>query len=202
MRRARLHLMEAVSCRPIGIDADQRGRHAAQRPGPTQPDLRLLQSPETNLADITAAQAQGPVPAEVTIGDHPTPRFFGTLTYFNNSVDCTTGTITARATIANPGQSVVPGQYVHIRLRVGKQADALLVPQVAVGSSQLGRFVYVVGTDHKAKPHLVTLGRTIGQLVIVEKGMAEGESVIVGNLQKPGPGAPVAPEPAQGSGGA
>jgi membrane fusion protein, multidrug efflux system len=157
--------------------------------------------PETDLAAITKAQAGGPVAAEVTIGRESTTELSGTLVFLDNTVDHTTGTITARVSVANPAQTLLPGRYARIRLRVGEQPDALLVPQVAVGSSQLGRFVYVVSADHKAEQRIVTLGRTVGDLVVVEKGVAEGEPVIVGNLQKLGPGAPVSPLPAQGERG-
>ena len=156
--------------------------------------------PETDLPAIGKAQAAAPVAAEVMIGDDPTPRFFGALTFLDNTVDRTTGTITARATITNPAQSLLPGQYARVRLHIGEQPGALLVPQIAVGSSQVGRFVYVVGNDHRAEQRLVTLGRTLGELVVVEKGVSEGESVIVGNLQKIRPGAPVFPEPAAAGG--
>jgi multidrug efflux system membrane fusion protein len=152
--------------------------------------------PETDLAAIMKAQAEGPVAAKVMIGDDPMPRFSGALTFLDNTVDRTTGTITARATIANPALSLLPGQYARVRLHIGEQPGALLVPQIAVGSGQVGRFVYIVGKDQKAEQRMVTLGRTLGDLVVVEKGVSEGESVIVGNLQKIGPGAAVLPEPA------
>lgn len=158
--------------------------------------------PETDLAAIGKAQSAGPVAVEVMIGGDPTVRFSGMLSFLDNTVDRTTGTITARATIANPQQGLLPGQYARVRLHVGERPDALLVPQVAVGSSQLGRFVYVVGQDNKVEQRVVTLGRTVGDLVVVEKGVAEGELVIVGNLQKLRPGAPVTSLPGQGQGGA
>jgi multidrug efflux system membrane fusion protein len=157
--------------------------------------------PETDLAAITDAQGRGPVAADVMIGDDPTPRFSGTLSFLDNTVDRTTGTITARVTVGNPAQTLLPGEYARVRLKVGEQADALLIPQTAVGSSQLGRFVYVVGQNDTAEQRVVTLGRNVGELIVVEKGVAEGDAVIVGNLQKLGPGAPVKPMPPQGAGG-
>jgi multidrug efflux system membrane fusion protein len=113
--------------------------------------------PEPDLATIINAHAAGPVAAEVMIGDDPTPRFSGTLTFLNNTVDRATGTITSRVTVANPAQRLLPGQSARVRLHIGEQHEALLVPQVAVGSNQLGRFVYVIGKDHKAEQRVVTL---------------------------------------------
>jgi hypothetical protein len=74
--------------------------------------------------------------------------------------------------------------------------NALMVPQTALGSSQLGRYVYVVGAGNKANQRLVTLGPTDGDLVSVVKGVSEGEQIITGNLQKIGPEAPIQPMPA------
>src|SRR6266446_8803804 len=108
-------------------------------------------APEADLAAITEALARGPVAADVMIGDDPASRFSGTLSFLDNTVDRTTGTITARVTVANPAQTMLPGEYAHVRLKVGEEADALLVPQVAIGSSQLGRFVYVVGQNGTAE---------------------------------------------------
>jgi len=74
------------------------------------------------------------------------------------------------------------------------------VPQVALGSTQLGKFVYVVGEGNHAEQRFVTPGDTYGALVVIDKGLHEGDSVIVGNLQKLGPGAPVQPQPAAAAG--
>ena len=88
---------------------------------------------------------------------------------------------------------MLPGQFVRIRLAIRTEPNALMVPQTALGSSQLGRYVYVVGEGNKADQRLVSLGPTDGGLVAVLKGVSEGEQVISGNLQKIGPGASVRP---------
>jgi multidrug efflux system membrane fusion protein len=68
-----------------------------------------------------------------------------------------------------------------------------MLPQTALGSNQLGKYVYVVGGGNKVDQRLVSLGPTDGALVAVMKGVSEGEHVINGNLQKIGPGALVQP---------
>ena len=149
---------------------------------------------EAELVLIQKAKAEGPVTAEVTVpGDQGPPRK-GELTFLDNQVDHTTGTIIARATIANEDRSLLPGQYVNIRLLVGERPDSLMVPQVALGSNQLGKFVYVVDQG-KVGMRLVDLGPTEGSLISVTKGVAEGDQIISGNLQKIGPGMPVTPVP-------
>ncbi|QIG49317.1 efflux RND transporter periplasmic adaptor subunit [Nordella sp. HKS 07] len=150
---------------------------------------------ETELALIQQARREGPVVAEVTVSGDQGQRRKGELTFLDNQVDHTTGTIVARATIANADRSLLPGQYVSIRLLIGEKPGTLLVPQVALGSNQLGKFVYVVDQG-KVGMRLVDLGPTEGALVSVTKGVAEGDQVISGNLQKIGPGMPVTPMPA------
>ena len=106
------------------------------------------------------------------------PRYSGELTFLDNTVDRSTGTIAARATIANADLSLLPGQYVRVRLPVSDQPDALLVPRVALGSSQLGKYVYVVGKGNKAEQRLVSLGPVDGDLVAIDKGVTEDDRVI------------------------
>jgi membrane fusion protein, multidrug efflux system len=156
---------------------------------------------EIDLAEIAKDRARGAITTEVRLAGDAETRFRGTLSFLDNAVDRTTGTITARATIANPGRVLLPGQYVRVRLHVADLPDALLVPQTALGSSQLGRFVYVVGADNKAEQRFVSLGATDGPLIVIGKGLREGDRVIVGNLQKIGPGAPVEPLPEQAQSG-
>jgi membrane fusion protein, multidrug efflux system len=146
---------------------------------------------ETDLERISKAAAGGVVDGEILLNGDARQRLRGKLSFLDNSVDRTTGTITARVIVDNPQRSVLPGQYVRVRLHVGDHGDALLVPQAAVGSSQIGKFVYVVGPDNKAEQRYVSLGPTDGDLVVVTKGVKEGDSIIVGNLQKLGPGAAV-----------
>ena len=115
----------------------------------------------------------------------------GELTFIDNSVDRSTGTVTARATIANADLSLLPGQYVRVSVHLREQPDALLVPQIAIGSSQLGKYVYVDGTGDTVEQHMVTVGPSQGALVVVSGDIGEGARVITGNVQKIGPGMPV-----------
>ena len=90
-------------------------------------------------------------------------------------------------TIANPDFALLPGEYVRVRLHIKDEPDALMAPQTALGSSQMGKYVYVVGAGDKAEQRLLTLGPTDGALVSVVSGLKEGDRIIVGNLQKIGP---------------
>jgi multidrug efflux system membrane fusion protein len=148
---------------------------------------------ETDLAEIQRARAAGKVAADILLPGETQARHKGELTFIDNAVDRSTGTIVARATIGNADLSLLPGQYVRIRLAIRTEPDALMVPQTALGSNQLGKYVYVVGEGNKVDQRLVSLGPSDGDLVAVLKGVSEGERVINGNLQKIGPGALVKP---------
>jgi multidrug efflux system membrane fusion protein len=143
---------------------------------------------ESDLVEIATARAAGKIDAEISLAGTDTIRK-GTLTFLDNTVDKATGTI------ANPDFVLLPGQYVRVRLHIRDEPDAFMAPEAALGSNQMGKFVYVVGADDKAEMRLLTLGPMDGELVSVTKGLSEGERVIVGNLQKIGPGSPVKPLP-------
>jgi len=146
---------------------------------------------EADLALIEKYRAVGDLTVDLFIGHEDKPRYSGKLTFLDNSVDRTTGTITARATIDNPLKELLPGQFVKVRLHLTDQPDALLVPQVALNSSQLGQFVYVIGEKGTAEQRFIETGETIGDRIVINKGLNAGDKVITGNLQKLGPGAPV-----------
>ena len=150
---------------------------------------------ESDLAEIVRARAAGKVEAEISIAGRADPVRKGELTFLDNVVDKTTGTIAARVTIANLDFTLLPGQYVRVRLHIKDEPNAFMAPQTALGSSQMGKFVYVVGAGDKAEMRPLTLGPADGELVSVVKGLNEGDRVIVGNLQKIGPGSPVKPLP-------
>ncbi|TPL73436.1 efflux RND transporter periplasmic adaptor subunit [Mesorhizobium sp. B2-3-15] len=150
---------------------------------------------ETDLAQIEEARAAGPIEVEVLLPGETEAHQKGELTFIDNTIDHSTGTITARATIGNAKFTLLPGQYVRVRLHVKQQPDALMVPQVALGSSQLGKYLYVVGKGNTVDQRLVSLGPTSGDMVAILSGVAEGDQVITGNLQKIGPGMPISPLP-------
>ncbi len=152
---------------------------------------------ETDLALIEKYRAKGEIAVDILLTGETEPRFHGKLTFVDNSVDRSTGTITARATVDNPGSELLPGQYVRVRLHLTEQPDTMLVPQSALGSSQMGRFVYVIGAGGVVEQRFVKVGAVFDDLIVVTEGLAATDQVITGNLQKIGPGMPVQPLPAQ-----
>jgi multidrug efflux system membrane fusion protein len=154
---------------------------------------------ENDLALIQKYRAQGELVADVMLAGEDTPRVSGKLTFLDNTVDRTTGTITARATLENADKALLPGQYIKVRLHLTDEPDALLVPQIALGSSQMGRFVYIIGDKGSVEQRFIETGALMGDKVVVNKGLKPGDKVITGNLQKIGPGMPVQALPPQAS---
>ncbi|KQT47396.1 hemolysin D [Aureimonas sp. Leaf454] len=150
---------------------------------------------EGDLAEIVKARGEGPVSVTVTLPGVDGLQHEGELSFVDNMVDPQTGTISARATIRNKTFLLLPGQYVRASLKIRDEPGVLMVPSVAVGSGQLGKYVYVIGKDNKVEQKAVTLGQSEGDLVVAE-GIAEGDRIITGNLQKIGAGMPVQPMPA------
>ena len=145
---------------------------------------------EVNLEAITREQARAPIDAAISVnGGKPTHT--GPVTFIDNQVSQSTGTILLRATVANADRALLPGQYVTARLHLGDQKDALSVPQSAVGSTQIGRTLLVVGDGDKVEQRLVQLGDSDGDMVIVTSGLKAGDRIITGQLQKLRPGMPV-----------
>ncbi len=147
---------------------------------------------ETNLDAITRQQAHAPIETAVFLDGGGTSHD-GPLTFIDNQVSLTTGTILVRATIANPDHTLLPGQFVTARLHLGDRTNALSVPQSAVGSTQIGRTLMIAGVDNKVEQRVVELGDSAGAMVVVVKGLKPGERVITGQLQKLQPGALVQP---------
>ena len=164
------------------------------------PIYATFNPPDTDLPEIEKYQTKSPIEAEVIVGSGAAARRYqGKVTFLDNTVGRSTGTITTRATIDNPDHTLLPGQFVHVRLHITDQPDTLLVPQAAVGSSQLGKYLFVVGKDNKIEEHYVTLGADYGTLVAVTKGVANGQRVVTGDLLEISPGMAVKPVEAASS---
>ena len=146
---------------------------------------------ESELTEIERARASGTVEAEVSTPGESSITRKGKLSFLDNVIDRSTGTIIARVTIENHDFALLPGQYIRVRLLIRNEPDALMAPVAALGSNQMGKYVFVVGQGDKAVMRPLELGPNDGPLVSVKKGLSEGDRVIVGNLQKIGPGSPV-----------
>lgn len=117
----------------------------------------------------------------------------GKLNFAASQIDPALGTQQLRATFINAGRKLLPGQFVRAKVVVGERNGVFLVPQTAVMSSQQGRFVYVVDENNNAAARPVVTGDWQGRDWIILQGLNAGEKVVVDNLIKIRPGAPLQP---------
>jgi RND family efflux transporter MFP subunit len=151
--------------------------------------------PETELLLIEAHQVKAPLEVTMTLPRSTTEGLEGTLSFISNAADAETGTITMRATIPNPEQRIRPGQFALVRLHIGEDPDALVVPAKAVSSIQGQRFVMVVGKDNKLERRKIGLGRQVGTGgYVVESGLSKGELVVVSDIRTLKTGETVSPQ--------
>ena len=102
----------------------------------------------------------------------------GNLTFVDNSVDVTTGTIKLKGTFPNQGRRLWPGQFVRVTLRLTTQNNALVVPNEAVQTGQNGSYVYVVKQDRTVEQRPVVTGARVDQDMVIDQGVALGETVV------------------------
>jgi len=115
----------------------------------------------------------------------------GRVTFLDSAVQGSTGSIKLRATVANADSYLWPGQFVNVRLILATLKDAVLVPTDAQQIGQQGPYVYVVGADSIAQLRPIVPGQRQGSLLVVEKGVAPGENVVVAGHMMVRPQAPV-----------
>lgn len=117
----------------------------------------------------------------------------GKIAFLGNQVDPQTGTVQVYADFPNSNELLLPGGFVDVDVQRAQPEARLLVPVQAVQTESNGTFVLVVGPDDKVRQQTVTLGAQIGQDYIVTQGVAAGERVIIGGVQKVRPGETVKP---------
>jgi membrane fusion protein (multidrug efflux system) len=116
----------------------------------------------------------------------------GVLEFSDVTVDQGTGTVIIRGMIANPRHELLPGMFVRARLSAEREEPTILVPQAAIVRNTRGQaMVMVVGEESKVVSRPVETGQNVGDKIVIAKGLAEGEQLIVSGLQKIKPGATV-----------
>jgi RND family efflux transporter MFP subunit len=120
----------------------------------------------------------------------------GQLDYVAPTVDATSGTLSARGLMPNTDVTLLPGMFVRVRVPLGIDKGALLVPDTAIGSDQGGAYVLVVDAKNVVQEVSVTTGSKIGDLRVLETGLTATDKVITNGLQRAVPGETVAPQDA------
>ena len=174
--------------------------------GPGAPVLTTLVSVNPMYASFDADEhvvlrvlhdAKSSIPVEAETVTNGGRQLKGRLQLIDNQVNTKSGTVRVRAVFDNRDGTLIPGQYVKLRMGRAKAEPAILVSERAVGTDQDKRYVFVVGPDDKAIWRQVTLGGTANGQRIITAGLEPGERIVVNGLQRVRPGAQLAPQEAK-----
>jgi multidrug efflux system membrane fusion protein len=134
---------------------------------------------ENDFSDVQRHTSRGNLKVEVRLPDELDKPLVGQLTFLDNAVQSSSGTVMLRATVPNSSHRLWPGRFVNVRLVLATVPGAVLVPAATPQDSAKGPFVYVVKEDSTAEPRPVKLGQRQGDLIVVEQGLKPGERVII-----------------------
>jgi membrane fusion protein, multidrug efflux system len=137
------------------------------------------------------------VPVEIGLMTESGYPHKGRLDYSAPTVDSSTGTLAVRAIFENANRDLLPGYFVRIRIPLHYMAGpALLVPDIALGTSQAGRYLLVVNKDNVVEQRTVQTGQLEGALRVITEGIKPDDEVVITGLTRAIPGAKVSPQPA------
>jgi multidrug efflux system membrane fusion protein len=134
--------------------------------------------PEAALSDVRRYMAQGALRVEAGPATGDGPRAVGRITFVDNAVDQTTGTIKIKGTFANEDRTLWPGQAVNVVVRLSTDAAAIVVPTLAVQTGPDGTYVYVVKDDKTVELRPVVVARAAGVETVIKQGLAAGDLVV------------------------
>jgi multidrug efflux system membrane fusion protein len=155
---------------------------------------------ESDFSEVQRHMAGGTLKVEVRLPDELEKPLTGQLTFLDNTVQPSSGTVMLRATVPNGSRRLWPGRFVDVRLVLAVLREAVLVPAAAPQDSAKGPFVYVVKEDSTAEPRPVKVGQRQGDLVVIEQGLKPGERVITNGQLAVMPGGKVRVQPGQDAG--
>jgi multidrug efflux system membrane fusion protein len=158
--------------------------------------------PEQQLGAIRRLSQNHKLAVQVSSQDDPGHTANGVLSVIDNTVDSTTGTIHLKATFDNKDGMLWPGQFVTATLTLDTIQHAAVIPAVAVQTGQHGPFVFALKANNTVEIRPVTVGRTFGDEVVIEKGVAAGDTVVTDGFLVLFPGATVRVVDASKVGGA
>jgi len=118
----------------------------------------------------------------------------GKMDFVDNVIERSSGTIRGRAVLGNPNGALTPGMFGRVRVPGSPRYEALLLPDAAIGSEQVRKFVLVVDNENIARTKYVTLGQLVGELRVIKEGIGPDDRVIVNGLVRARPGAKVTPQ--------
>jgi multidrug efflux system membrane fusion protein len=147
--------------------------------------------PQEYLPKIKKYMAAGPLRVEASVPNSSEAPELGALTFIDNAIDTTTGTIHLRSTFDNHRGLLWPGLYVNTLMTLSQQSNAKVIPAQAITAGQQGSFVYVLKDDGTVTPRPVASSRTVQGEAVIDKGLELGETVVTDGQVRLVPGAKV-----------
>ena len=156
-----------------------------------QPIYVTFSVPEQYLSEIKKYMSGGKVKVQAFITKDEDNPEEGILTFVDNTVDVTTGTIKLKGTFANEGKRLWPGQFVNVVVTLTTQPNAIVVPSSAIQAGQKGQYVYVIKNDLSVEDRIINVGRVLNSETVIENGLQSGEKVVTDGQLRLVPGAKV-----------
>ena len=134
--------------------------------------------PEARLPELRKYMAGGALRVTASPPNDGASPAVGRISFIDNAVDPTTGTIKIKGTFPNGDRRLWPGQYVNVVVTLSMDPGAIVVPSVAVQAGQQGSYVYIVNAEQKVDLRPVTVGRTSATETVITSGLKPGETVV------------------------
>jgi multidrug efflux system membrane fusion protein len=154
--------------------------------------------PESNLGEIRNRMATSKIMVKAAIPQDSRPAVEGVLTFVNNAVDTTTGTIMLKASYENADDRLTPGQFVNVTIELSVIPQAIVVPPAAIQVGQRGEYVFIVKADNTVELRQVITGVRTASEVVIEEGVKAGERVVIDGQLRLRPGTRVVIRPQSG----
>ena len=152
----------------------------------------VFDAPEAALLKYRRAGKDQATVVDIRLQDETEYRWKGRLDFLDNALDRSSGTMRARATVANPDGFIAPGMFGHLRLYAARPFDALMVPDESIVTDQTRQVVYVIGPEDTIAQKVVQPGRLLGGLRVIRSGLEAGDRVVISGVQRARPGRKVA----------
>jgi membrane fusion protein, multidrug efflux system len=167
----------------------------------TQPIYVTFSIPESRLDEVQRYMTQGKLAVEAQSQDGLAKPEHGTMTFVDNTVDTTTGTIKLKGTFPNGTRALWPGEYVNVMVRLSTLMNVMVIPPQVMQTGQSGTYAYVVGADRTVEMRPITPGLRRENELVISQGLTEGETVVTEGQLRLAPGSRVTLPGENGRGG-
>ena len=208
LRAATVNLSYATIHAPIagrtGSLLVRRGNIVSPGSGPLvvinqlRPVLVRFPVADQDFPAVQRALATHSLPVMATTNDSTQASERGQLAFLDNAIDSLTGTVTGKASFANDGSRLWPGELLFLTIQLDVQHNVLAVPNEALLTGQQGSYVYVVDAQNTARTKNVVTGTGVGDLTVITQGLTDADRVIIDGQSRLNPGSRVAIQRASG----